>query len=147
MEDYEKITHREYQRREILGKLDRLTVECIGDHDISDEQANRNCFYAGLITRAIEYVHDLRLQVEHPDSGPDVYYSTACRFFSESIIPVIEQFTPVVEERRLIAANYLVMMTRNMSEYIHRAVWRFNVPPERAGFLRMVGLDPIDDVK
>jgi hypothetical protein len=145
VEDFERMQYRENQRQELLEELKRLVWNQINEENIVDERFNENCFYWGLITSATGYVHDLRLEFEQEIGN--VFYSSALNLFKNSVVLKIEAFTPVHEERRLIATEFLKYAIEEMSRPIHQEILRLSVPPARDQFLKQIGLDQMQEIR
>jgi len=142
MEDFERIQFREYQRQKLLEELKQLLWNHISEENISGERFNENCLYWGLISSATEYIHFLRVEFEKQIGN--YYYSSALKLFKDSIIPKIEVFTPVSQERHLMAAEFLKYVIEEMSKPVYQEILRLSIPPARDQFLKQIGLDKIE---
>ncbi len=144
MEDFERMQYREHQRQKLLEELKPLVWGQMSEDDIVNERFNENCFYWGLIASATGYAHTLRLEFE--EQVGNIFYSSALNLFKNSVAPKIESFTPVREERQLIAVEFLTFVIEEMSRPIHAEILRLSVPPARDKFLAQVGLDQMQEI-
>lgn len=138
MEDFERMQYREYQRQQLLEELKSMVWNQIGEEGIRDERMNENTFYWGLITSTTGYIHNMTPEFE--DQVGNVFYSSALNLVRTQVILKIEAFTPVREERQIVAVEFLKFAVDQMSQPIHRENTRLSVPPARDKFLRQVGL-------
>lgn len=135
MEDFEKIDTRDSDRQRLLEELRRLIWDELSDTSIGDEKQTENAFYCGILAAIIQCVLDIssiQLTNVHSEAGFNFFYST--------LVPRINTFTPVPEERKLIGTELLAHVTQELSRHIEQQMLALKVPPGRKGFLQKIGM-------